>query len=953
MLPSNKPLTPEEILVEVRKFIPESVKNCQKEYTHEVTKGALLLLKNLPAARNAVLEYLRKVFFSAVNRQVCHTHPGTVNDEPITAITVPEIHRVLIEIVSDNPQAWSCPITNWSLDLLGKLSKSFSKRAKLTMKSTINDCLKYWLSCKTTRTLMDLSAKCIKYLLEFNQDETDNCMNIMTELMATHSPYLDWVVAHIGSYFPQLIIKNILFWGLKDFSVTGTQENSQNILHSVVGILEHLATSHLYEINDAFLQLFKWSLNEDINDDESTRKQKTATVPYLLKFASLSPSLLLKVITKILLQTLFPVRSDIIPRLATFASDWCHYFDNQPEVLIELTVNLALACEQEAWQIISILLDTSLNTSNIGYHGVNAATTVKSVCREILEMILQKIDLIMRMNGPHSASGIALLTSIKQDLSLITPLLTDSHPLKVQTAVRLISLLGAHSSNVIISSASYLIRNASTDFHLAAFVRLVAENVVVFPIIQSEPENILSGHGYFNQTLEQALRDIQYSFNDIKHHECDEPRQLFKNLTTLLKWENSHSSKVTILQSKFISRAIHSNLEQITQLLNKTQDFELAHSIAQTLNLLSNDNSNENSNSKSNYTYSVDLTLKLTKSIVRYFFICIREDNILKKQRGVKISNRLLSLITSRSSCARILAIRELIENSLYGEPSEYFGAKVTPNDETNNFSLLHQNHKHGTSVMLAQRHSSVFHAGVIGQGPRRNIAQNNFSKEIIDLNSLLLLDTIKACCMSDESNNQYPNLDAITMVSLLLVELISPDVMYNGLPWPDEEFTKVTVERDLKIRRSFQEVPLIWTLLELTARHRPALTYCSVLLRAITATVISNWNLAEGSRLINIMVLGQLLPTPLNCLTDVLPILTPHQINVVMKECVWAYMHENVPSPALFTLTEGASIAWRDPDVSTPNVRFTNILRLFILANIAKTGMLYFTFFFNENKEV
>lgn len=35
-------------------------------------------------------------------------------------------------------------------------------------------------------------------------------------------------------------------------------------------------------------------------------------------------------------------------------------------------------------------------------------------------------------------------------------------------------------------------------------------------------------------------------------------------------------------------------------------------------------------------------------------------------------------------------------------------------------------------------------------------------------------------------------NLDALTMVSLLLVELVSPDVMYNGLPWPDEEFTKV-----------------------------------------------------------------------------------------------------------------------------------------------------------------
>lgn len=33
---------------------------------------------------------------------------------------------------------------------------------------------------------------------------------------------------------------------------------------------------------------------------------------------------------------------------------------------------------------------------------------------------------------------------------------------------------------------------------------------------------------------------------------------------------------------------------------------------------------------------------------------------------------------------------------------------------------------------------------------------------------------------------------EGATSLSLLLVELVSPDVMYNGLPWPDEDFTKV-----------------------------------------------------------------------------------------------------------------------------------------------------------------
>lgn len=44
----------------------------------------------------------------------------------------------------------------------------------------------------------------------------------------------------------------------------------------------------------------------------------------------------------------------------------------------------------------------------------------------------------------------------------------------------------------------------------------------------------------------------------------------------------------------------------------------------------------------------------------------------------------------------------------------------------------------------------------------------------------------------SEQSQTQPVSLDAITTVSLLLVELISPDVMYNGLPWPEEEFCKV-----------------------------------------------------------------------------------------------------------------------------------------------------------------
>lgn len=322
-----------------------------------------------------------------------------------------------------------------------------------------------------------------------------------------------------------------------------------------------------------------------------------------------------------------------------------------------------------------------------------------------------------------------------------------------------------------------------------------------------------------------------------------------------------------------------------------------------------------------------------------------------KKQQGMKIICHLLKDLTFYSSCARVLALREILGHCINNDPAKYFGAKEKFEPKFEEILLLHQNHKQVTSTMLAQKHSSVFHAGVIGHGPRRPPPENTIDKEIIALNKILLVDVIKACCSNRESERYPVNLDALTMVSLLLVELVSPDVMYNGLPWPDEEFTKVTIERDLQIRRTFKDVPLLWTLLELTAWYRPALAYCSVLLRGIAATVMANWNIEEGTLLVSVMALGQLLPPPLASIRDILPILEPHQINTIMKECVWAYMRENVPSPALFTRSEGANIAWRDTDTSTPNLRFTETLRLVLLANIHILGPLYAALFYNENK--
>ena len=37
--------------------------------------------------------------------------------------------------------------------------------------------------------------------------------------------------------------------------------------------------------------------------------------------------------------------------------------------------------------------------------------------------------------------------------------------------------------------------------------------------------------------------------------------------------------------------------------------------------------------------------------------------------------------------------------------------------------------------------------------------------------------------------------------MALMLIELVTSDVMYNGIPWPEEDFMKVTIERYVYLR--------------------------------------------------------------------------------------------------------------------------------------------------------
>ncbi len=93
--------------------------------------------------------------------------------------------------------------------------------------------------------------------------------------------------------------------------------------------------------------------------------------------------------------------------------------------------------------------------------------------------------------------------------------------------------------------------------------------------------------------------------------------------------------------------------------------------------------------------------------------------------------------------------------------------------------------------------------------------------------------------------------------------------------------------------------------------------------------------------RLIELMATGQLLPPPLSYLSEVISRVSPHEVYILLKD-VWAFMRDNVPTPALFGSDRPSPALWRDLSEYKMDPRYTERLRLIMLANIDTVGHLY-----------
>ncbi|KAF9422851.1 hypothetical protein HW555_001635 [Spodoptera exigua] len=854
----------------------------------ELTRTGLSLLKNFPAARDAVLEYFAMVFHDAVNVSITQTDYETDLGANGSLESVSIIGPELCSL----GQSWAPFIAPWCISLIMDIATKKSSVPNTTLQNA-----------DPVRILLDITTQNLTLL---NSEERAKCIDMMLGSWAC-----SWAVGWVGRAEPALVAPRALQLGAD----------------AARAVLAHLANHPpaTHHVRVAVLDLFHEALRDD-----SKPEKKRDVIPYLLNLASKS-DIVLKALTQDIEQTLTDEVMERLCGVCVSQRGSAAWAEVSPAALVALLLRADVRC-------LLLLLRHAL--SNL-------------FCRQLLEYLLQKLE----YECLFPDKNIPLLMSAAEEINIVRDKLLDGNQLEKYSLARILILVSYNLPSEFVSTISYLLQYSRDDSTLALLVRIISGTITMH-VPSDSPDISMDTERYQNFVktgVEYALRDAMLSDNEIKmcfldgsvpkdqktylHHFC-------LNIIKLLRWENSN--RVPHLRTRPIGRAVEANLYRIggalqeyTSLLRIRKECTMAsldemptcHALAEVLDRV------DMTGTKAPPP-SVEVILKVVQATVKYFFRCLHLKELMEKLRGVATACRLLRKVCGCSKVGRAAALRDLLEHAML-------------------------RHDAGPITQLTQSHTSVFHAGIIGKGVRKpNGSDSNEIPPILTTNNELLMGALTACMVSDGNSGLV---EGATSVSLLLVELVSPDVMYNGLPWPDEDFTKqVSIERELYMRGALESCAVARAALRRAAAARPALCLASALLRATAATLLHRLRAyldrhtqsaemakerAALTELLSTMTLGQLLPHPLSHMLELAPELTASEIVQVLRDCLWNYTRDHVPSPALFTC-DSTGLHWRDPSTCKPPATYTDTLRLIIQKRISKLGHLYPIMFLNLEKE-
>nr|XP_020653120.1 integrator complex subunit 5 [Pogona vitticeps] len=941
--PSPKPaagppsLSAQELAQEIKAFLSGvDPVHGNKLTIKEHARCAILLLRNLPPARGAVLDHLRGVFDEYVctylmDLESSENGMGSIRSQgPNLDDVVQEIQAVLSDFVRMDPKAWAALVSTWSIDLMGQLSSKYAGRHGVPHASSLNELLQLWMSCKATRTLMEIYTQCLSSMINSCPDA---CVDALLDTSVQHSPHFDWVVAHIGSSFPNTIINRVLSCGLKDFCMHGSASADLLLfpsataadkrvpkIASVVGILGHLASRHSESIKQELLRMFHGSLGP------AWDQQQKATVPFLLQLAVMSPTLL------------GTISAELVDSLKPSVLNQLHqHFASLPredlENMVSIVVHLICQTSGGAYRTLQFLINTAMPASVITTPGLAVHDSVREACDRIIQLLLLNLQKLVYNRGSASLAEapprvVPFLDELKGHVRELCVEALQLERKRFLWQHQLLVLLSVYCTPSCAGEALfYLLTLARSQEELSLATQLYA-------VLSSCMSGLLPA------TMKKCICQIHAGALSEPHM-----AQLFQNLALIMQWEGEGPASM----GQQLGQAVSSHVYDFGQLL-------LHHNpeVAQAASLLL-------SVCPMPKAIRPAHLLFLIRSAVHHFFLVLR----CQYPTGISYGSRLLGCLSRASPMASKAILQYLVEGALHPGNTELFGGTAQPpsvrNDarlEGASVSLLDINRRFTAAVNFSGSVWSVFHAGVIGKGLKPPHAPRRHEPEEISQNVQTFLSLLLQCCGAgrcgpEPSRRSAVGPEAAKTVAVVLVDTVCPDVTNSELAWPPEEHTRNTVERDLQIERSFRDNPLLFQLLSLVASGRPALCYCSVLLRGLMATLMAHWeasrendttsspwHLQASCALVACMGEGHLLPPLLSNMHEIFDQLAPFEVHLLLLS-VWDYMRDNSPLPQKFSFDADTGLFFRDFSRDVDVGKYLYVLHSVLHKNIDRLGLL------------
>ena len=843
---------------------------------------------------------------------------GSRKNEPQDEGLSGQLESLLGDLLESAPGVWGPLVSQWAVEQLGRWSVEWANTVVGRGDATLEEVVAGWLSCNPARTLAALTVECVAH-------DPDTAVAALLDASAASGPALDWLVAHVGCSFPATVISRVLSLGLRSFaSCHGRPPEHQ--LASVNKILNHLADRHLADIRRSLHAILLRTF------DGASDAEAQASVPFLLCLAVTSRSrAVLAALTSGIDTLLMP--SDRLAALATQVSWWVpRYFVSHCQ-LQEMVVHLVLDTGGSAApSILRLLLQALAPASKL-------PNSVAGAVNNILQGVVSEICMVtyMRRNSGPGRIHIPFLVGLRGGG-------LDGSDVGMVVGGKAVSPVAGLVEQIISTHS-----NQSLTNHLKQLITLVVvqqgpatANTTLGHLLRCSTKNGATGHQEIISAVITALIVHQTSWHT---HTSPLSTALAGTLqpqmgtSTIL---NSLTSLESLLGRRHKDRfhihasltdALLTNIPLLAELIN---DPVLGTACMQVLCQL-----------PLKKPIPVGHVLSLSHVVIFYFFSSLHHTSLIKKVSGVGRCQRVLSQL-SCSSLGLNQIIRLLVEGVFQPECAHLFAAvkKVDfTSKEIKSELLIRSNRQFNSWVKVPQSHTSIFHMGTIGSG---HLSQHNLASipyaDTVKFHTQLLLNTLSVCCAAQTNG------EGASTVALLLVELISPDIMFNGFPWP-EEYIKFTFERDLAIKKTFEDYPIAWHLLEFVATHRAALSYCSVLVRALTASLTAYWNtcplataqhapeaLHATQHLLEVMVTAQFLPGPLRVLPQMVTALAPFEMVCILQD-VWMFMRDHTPSPDRWQeLSSGYYQRAPDPPL-VPG--YTDRIQHIIQSNVHKLGHL------------